>query len=75
MDAQVIESVDAASDIEVSIWKQISNLIFQGGYKEGYEAGRREGVATYTFRRRFFYKTFEFILGALLGLAIGGFFL
>lgn len=57
---------DATVD-QVNTWGEISNLIFNGGYKEGFEIGYSEGINTYSFRRRFFYKTFEFFLGILIG--------
>ncbi len=52
-------------------WQFVSDLIFNGAYTAGYSDGRVAGVNTYTFRRRFFYKTFEFILGVGVGVLIG----
>lgn len=73
MNTPKITSVETATQEQASSWKQISDIIFTGGYRIGYDEGYEAGVDKYTLRRRFLFKSFEFILGIVVGVLTGVF--
>lgn len=75
MNTPKIASIETATQEQVSTWKQISDIIFTGGYRVGYDEGYEAGVDKYTFKRRFLFKSFEFLLGIVIGGLTGVFIL
>lgn len=65
-----METIEQATSEQLVTFNEISNMIFKGGYSAGHDDGYSQGINTYTFKRRFLYKTFEFGLGIVIGFVV-----